>query len=333
MDGESPVGRTTGREDKETVRHPESKIAAWPLRPVIAAATGITAALSPSPAAAQSIEPRAYSPAPVGTNFAGIAYVKGYGPLESDQAFPASRIDLEVDSLLLGYTRSFNLLGKSAKFDVVVPYAKLSGEATFAGMPIENRVSGIGDPAARLTILFHGAPAMTLEEFGAYRQDLLIGASVQISVPIGKYDRTKLLNLGSNRWSVKPELGISKTWGRWTLETAAGAAFFGANDEFLGAHKRTQKPIYSVQGHLIYNLAPGAWFAVNTSFFTGGENRIDGFSVGSLQRNWRAGVISAFPITRRVSVKMSASKGVSARTGNNLDLYGVALQYRWGEGG
>ena len=294
--------------------------------------TGLVAAFSGSPAAAQSIEPRAYSPAPVGTNFVGLAYSEGHGLLESDPALPVSDIDLRLRGILVGYARSFNLLGKSAKIDVVAARGALSGDATFAGIPVRRRISGLGDPAAKLTILLHGAPAMNAAEFRSYHPDLLIGASVQVTVPLGRYDQAQLLNLGSNRWSVKPELGVSKAWGRWTVEAAAGATFFGANEEFLGNHKRTQKPIYSVQGHLIYNLAPGAWLAVNTSYFAGGANRIDNVDMGNLQKNWRAGIIAAIPITRRVSLKMNASKGVSARTGNNLDLYGIALQYRWGAG-
>ena len=51
-----------------------------------------------------------------------------------------------------------------------------------------------------------------------------------------------------------------------------------------------------------------------------------------LQRNWRFGATLAVPIDRQFSVKLYASSGVSARTGNNFDLIGAALQYRWGAG-
>jgi hypothetical protein len=180
--------------------------------------------------------------------------------------------------------------------------------------------------------LFHGAPAMNPAEFRRYRQDLLLGASVQVSIPMGQYDHERLINLGGNRWSIKPELGASKTWGRWTVETALGATFYTANDDFFGGHKRTQKPIYSAQGHIIYNLKPGMWLAGNLSWFAGGRTAIDGIEDDNLQENWRAGLIFAAPINRRFSLKVNASTGVSTRTGNNFDLYGIALQYRWSAG-
>lgn len=289
-------------------------------------------AFGASDAFAQSIEPRAYSPAPVGINFAIVAYTESRGAIPTDAALPLSDIDLKVHATLLAYARSLNLLGKTGKFDLIVPVAKLKGTATYFGDPVERKVSGLGDGLARLTILFHGAPAMTPAQFRNYKQDLLLGASVQVSVPNGQYDGDRLLNLGSNRWAIRPELGASKTWGRWTVESAVGAIFFTANDDFFGGHKREQKPIYTVQGHAIYNLAPGTWLALNLNWFGGGRTVIDGVDDDNLQKNWRAGAVVAIPLNRRFSLKANASTGVSTRTGNNFDLFGVALQYRWGTG-
>lgn len=289
-------------------------------------------ALSGAPAAGQSVEPRSYAPAPVGTNFLILAAAKAHGPLETDPALPLSDIDLHVKGVVLDYTRALSLWGKSAKLDVLIPYGHLSGDATFLGVPVARRVSGFSDPAVRMTVLFHGAPAMTARQFQAYRQDLIVGASLQVTIPAGKYDRDKLLNLGSHRWTVKPELGIAKSWGPVTLETATGVTFFTANREFLGSHERTQKPIYSAQAHLIYNIAPGAWVAANLSYFTGGKSSIDAVDKGALERNWRAGLVAAAPLTRRISLKVNGSKGVSQRTGAKFNLYGAAVQYRWGAG-
>jgi hypothetical protein len=280
----------------------------------------------------QSIEPRAYSAAPYGTNFVIMGLTEAQGAIPVDPALPLSDIDLKVHSALGAYARSLNLFGKSTKFDLVVPYGKIAGSAVYLGEPVERNVDGFSDPLARLTILVHGAPAMNAAEFRNYRQGLLLGASVQVSVPIGQYDEERLLNLGSNRWSVKPEIGISKVFGRWTIELATGATFYSDNKRFLDTHKRSQKPIYSAQSHVIYNIAPNSWIAANLSWFGGGQTSIDGIEDDNLQRNWRTGITAAVPLDRRFSLKANASTGVSARTGNNFDLYGLAVQYRWGEG-
>jgi hypothetical protein len=112
-------------------------------------------------------------------------------------------------------------------------------------------VCGLADPRVRLSVNFYGAPALTLEEFAHYRQDILVGASLQVAAPLGQYDPGKLLNIGTNRWFIKPELGISKALGPVTLELAAGVTFYTPNHDFFGGHEKQQDPIYSLQGHLV----------------------------------------------------------------------------------
>ena len=54
--------------------------------------------------------------------------------------------------------------------------------------------------------------------FGPSATDLIVGASLQVSAPFGQYDNDRLVNIGTNRWSFKPESGISKALCQWTLE-------------------------------------------------------------------------------------------------------------------
>ena len=86
-----------------------------------------------SPLAAQSIEPRNYSNAPIGASFliAGIAATDG--GLSIDPALPLTDPELRTWSSVLGYARFLDLWGKSAKVDVIVPYTFLSGHALFDG--------------------------------------------------------------------------------------------------------------------------------------------------------------------------------------------------------
>ena len=65
-------------------------------------------------------------------------------------------------------------------------------------------MSGLGDPIVRLSVNFYGAPAVSMDEYPTYQQDILVGASLQVSPPLGQYDPTRLLNVGTNRWSIRP---------------------------------------------------------------------------------------------------------------------------------
>jgi hypothetical protein len=140
------------------------------------------------------------------------------------------------------------------------------------------------------------------------------------------------VNISTNRWAFKPELGISKTLGPLTLELAAGVSFYTDNHDFLDGQTRAQDPIYSLQGHVIYSLRSGIWLAVDGTYYTGGRTTVDGVEGNDLQKNWRVGLTVALPVNRHNSLKLYASTGVSTRTGSDFDTVGVAWQYRWGGG-
>jgi hypothetical protein len=279
---------------------------------------------------AQSIEPRAYADIPVGVNFliGGFAYTEG----SLANSLPITNTHLDVSNGILAYSRSLDLWGKSAKFDTNVPYSWLSGSADYMGQTLTRRVNGFGDPAFRLSVNLYGAPALTPQQFAAYHQDLVIGASLQVTAPLGQYDSTRLVNLGTNIWTFKPEFGVSKALGRWTLELQAAVTVFTDNTNFYNGNKRTQDALYQLQQHVIYSFNRGVWASLDATFYTGGRSTLNDTLSNDLQQNWRVGATLAMPINRYNSLKMYASDGVSARTGNNFKLYGIALQHRWGGG-
>jgi hypothetical protein len=281
---------------------------------------------------AQDLEPRAYVNTPVGLNFllAGYGYMAGV--VATDPALPLQNADIKVHSAFLAYARALDVWGMSGKVDVVVPYAWLSGSADVMGQPREREVSGFADPRLRFSVNLYGAPALSLQEFAHYRQDLIIGASLQVSAPLGQYNPDKLVNIGTNRWSFKPEIGIGKALGPLRLELSIGVTLYTDNHDFFGVKTRAQAPIYSVQGHVSYDLGSGIWVAVDGTYYTGGRTTVDGVEGDDLQKNSRLGVTVALPVNRHTSVKLYGSTGVSTRTGSDFDAIGILLQYRWGGG-
>ncbi|MET0656663.1 MAG: transporter, partial [Steroidobacteraceae bacterium] len=281
---------------------------------------------------AQELEPRAYSNAPVGLNFLIAGYGYTQGGVVTDPAIPLTNADIRIHTAVLAYARSVDMWGRSGKFDVVLPYSSLSGTAEVDGQPVERDISGVGDARVRFSINLLGAPALSLREMARYHQDLIVGASLQIGIPIGQYDSTRLVNLGTHRWVVRPELGLSKVVGRWTFELAGAAAIYGDNDNFFGGHTREQDPIYSVQGGVVYGFRSGVWMAVSGTYYTGGRTTVDGTRGNDLQKNSRVGATLALPVNRHNSIKLHANSGVSTRTGSDFDSGGIAWQYRWGGG-
>ena len=302
------------------------------MKPVIRVLAACAVLAAACTARAQDIEPRSYSNAPVGVNFAIAGYAYTRGGISFGSQLPIANPNLESSSAIVAFARVLDLWGMSGKFDATVPYTWLSGTANYRGDTLTRNVNGFANSAFRLSINLYGAPALTMKEFVDWEQDLIIGASLRVIAPWGQYDDTKIVNIGTNRWSFKPEIGISKALGPWTLEAKAAATFFTANDDFFGGKSLRQDPLYSAQANAIYSFRSGVWGSLDATYFTGGRTTLEGVRNSDLQQNWRLGATLAIPVDRRNSIKLHASSGVSSRTGNDYDLIGAAWQYRWGGG-
>ena len=286
--------------------------------------------LAPALAVAQALEPRAYSNAPVGLNFAIAAYSYSSGGIAFDPSVPLENGEGRVDALALAYVRMLDVLGKAGSVAVVLPVAHFSGTATLNGVDQSRAMTGLGDPALRLAVNFYGAPAMTTAAFASYKQDLIVGTSLTLTAPLGQYDSAHAINLGTNRWSAKPEIGLSQAVGPWTFELNAAGTWFTRNDDYFGGTTREQEPIYSTQLHVTRQLGRGMWGAVSGTWYAGGRTSLDGVARDDKQSGSRFGATFAFPLGGGHSLKLFASTGLYTRTGQNFDTFGVAWQTAWG---
>ena len=141
----------------------------------------------------------------------------------------------------------------------------------------------------------------------------------------------RLVNLGTNRFTVKPELGVSKTFGPLQVEVSGGVSFYTVNNDFFNGKTRSQAPIGSLQGHVCYNFKKGVWAALDGTYYWGGHTTVDGVEGNDLQKNTRLGLTVAIPLGIHHSVKVNLSTGVSTRTGSDYDVAGLIWQYRWGK--
>ena len=280
---------------------------------------------------AQQMEPRAYSNAPMGLNFLIAGFAHSEGDVLLDPSLPVEGAHAVVQTGLLGYARTLDFRGQSGTIGLVLPYASLSANGSLEGQTLSAERSGFADPALRLTVNLYGAPALSPQDFAGYKQDVIVGASLLVTAPLGRYDSSKVVNIGTNRWSVKPEIGVSKALGPWTLEAAAGATFFSDNDEFLGNGTREQDPLYAIQAHVIYNFKPGMWGALDTTYYAGGRTSVNGGLKNDLQQTWRFGATFSMAVSRRNSVKLYFSSGAIDRTGTDFRIIGIAWQYWWAD--
>jgi hypothetical protein len=281
--------------------------------------------------AAQELEPRQYANLPIGMNFLVAGGTRSEGGALFEPAVALTDAAIDINGLVLGYARGLALGPYSAKFDGGVGRICLDGSARLQGQAESRHVCGATDAKLRLTVNFRGAPPLRLEEFSAYRQRLIVGASLAVSLPTGQYDSTRLVNIGTNRSAVKLEVGASRLFSVWTVETALAGTWFGTNTEFFGGRRRSQDPILSLQGHAVRTFRSGRWLAFGANYYRGGETVTGSVLNANLQSNVRIGVTWSMPVTPRTSIKIHLNRGVRTRIGTSFDALGIAWQYRWSD--
>ena len=278
---------------------------------------------------AQELVPAAYTPAPYGINLVTLTAAYNDGDLAFDPSGPIEDASGQISFSNLGFARTFNFAGRSANIGIGVPYVVGHLEGLYLGEQAYADRSGLGDMGVRIAVNVFGAPAMTPQQFQSYRPKTLIGASMVVKAPTGQYDPSKLINIGTNRWSFKPELGIVRVMGRWAIDAYVGGWFYTDNTEFFGGLTREQDPILSTQCHARYLIKPGLWVAVDGNFWWGGQTTINGVESDDLQRNSRVGATVAMRIGRNHSLRIAASTGAVTRIGGDFDSIGASYGYSW----
>lgn len=285
--------------------------------------------ISSATTAAQDMEPRAYSRAPVGAQTILLTYGFQHGDILTDSALPLTDVSVRLNSGVLGYAGTFGIYGKQANFGVAIPYFHGRVKGTVFEEQLEVKRSGLGDMRLRFSTLLRGGPALGPKEFAAQKPKTLVGVSLSVIAPTGQYDPRRLVNIGSNRWGFKPEVGISKPLGRWNLELAGGAWFFTENGNFFGGVRRGQEPLLSLQAHTSYTIKPRMWVAFGGTYFRGGRTKVNDVENNDALSNSRVGATFSFPFKDRQSLKFAWMKGVTTRFGGDISLYAVGWQYTW----
>jgi hypothetical protein len=310
--------------DRFKVACMKNKVILIVLSLVIAMTFGITGR-----ARAQQLEPRSYTPSPVGANILGMGYLYSSGDSALDPSSPIENVFARVNSVVPYYTRTFGFLGRQASVTAATSYAwyTIHGDVYDVGRSVSR--SGFADPLFRIAVNLMGGPALTPLEFRRHKQETSLGTSLTVIPPFGQYDPSKLINLGTNRWSFKPELGLSQPLGDWAIEFYAGVWLFTDNDNYFGGQVRKQDPLASYQAHVVYTVRPRLWAAFDFTYYAGGTTTVNGQHKNDRQDNTRAGITLSVPMTSSQSLKLTWARGVSTRIGSSFDTFGAAWQLIW----
>jgi len=265
-------------------------------------------------------------------NFALLAYGYSTGNIFFDPALPIEDAEGTVQSVTLAYVRTLSFFGKSAKLAGVLPRAWGDWNGYLEGEYRTRTASGFADPGLQLTVNFIGSPAMTLQDMARYKEGTIVGASLLVRMPLGQYDADRLINLGTNRWTFVPRIGISHRVNRWTFEAIGSASFYTDNNDAYQDSELSQAPLFGFVVDAIYQFKRGFWMGLAGGYGTGARTTVSGVPKDTYQQNVRLGATLVFPLSRYSSLKATFLRSPSTKRGADFDTYSLAYQARWGGG-
>jgi len=200
----------------------------------------------PSLCLAQELEPRRWSHLPTGANFAGGGYAYTEADIFVDPVIRAENVEMEMHTWAVQYIRTFELFQKSARIDFTQAYQEGRWTGLIDGVPRSIKRNGLSDSVLRFAMNLYGAPPLEGKEFAAYRAkadvETIFGTALVVQLPTGDYMEDKLINLGSNRFTFRPQLGVVHNRGKWSMELTGEVLLYTDNDDFFNGKELEQDP-------------------------------------------------------------------------------------------
>jgi hypothetical protein len=288
---------------------------------------------SPARLYSQFTDPRYYDNTPVNVNQLEIVYGYARSDTSIDTSIVVGDAQLNLNFGVLDCTRYFSLVHHAAWVEPAVPFGDLRGSTT--GTEIRGSSTGTGDSSYQVGILMKGGKALSVAQFATYHPATTVGTSLSVTAPTGQYSADKILNLGSNRWSFKPEFAVAFPLGpqkKWEFDTYANAYFYTENNSYHGAESFQQKPLPGVEGHISYSFRSNAWASLDTRYSFGGDTIVDGVDQENAQKNFTLGSELNLSLNTRNSLVFEFGKLIVHENGPAYGGLGVKYIFSWGKG-
>ena len=295
--------------------------------------------LLPATGSAQGEGPRAYWKAPANTHAVGTWMMLFNGNASGvNTAVPIEGAAIDTRVYLANYTAFFNLLGRRNQVSATMPFGSIRGTTTgFNPVNLDVAAKGAADPTVFWALNLIGAPAQTLVEYSQWEQRTILDAQIYMTAPLGSYDDERLLNLGTNRWTVRlglpfvQSIGDFKPGRRTTLELTPSMTFFTDNDSaFRGTSVLEQDPLYKLEGHVTRDITDKLWVSADALWQAGGETTVDGEKQDNSQSSLGLGFTVGFGITEEVAFQGTWGNTLTdPEDGLNMNMLWLRFTYAW----
>ena len=264
---------------------------------------------------AQGDGPRGYLFLPKDQNIVIPWYMNLSGNINPTGQVVLPDADVNTNVFLVNYHHTFGLGGRFGMFQFVLPGGGVTGKAQLGDQTVEARKSsGLSDAYVATTINIAGAPALAPREYVAYPFRASVSALFGVFMPTGSYDNTRLLNLGTNRWTFRFGAPIVVGIGEWqigkrtTFEINPQVLVYTDNTDLAVGDSRSQDLLVVVESSLTRDLNRAMWVGATFRYFGGGETSVDGVPDDNRQND--VGVSGTFGMALSPSVSFQVSYGV-----------------------
>jgi hypothetical protein len=282
---------------------------------------------------------RSYWKAPANTHSLGPWIMLLTGNASGfNTAVPVDGASIDTRVYMVNYTSFFNLFGRRNQASLTLPFGSLSGTTTGVSPgTLAAAAKGNADPTIWWAVNVLGAPAQTLAEYAGWEQRTILDAQVYVTAPLGSYDADELLNLGTNRWSVRFGLPFVQSIGsfmpgqRTTLELVPSLTLYTDNDQAnRGTEVLGQDPLFKVEGHLTRDVTDKLWLSGDAMYTSGGETKIDGEPQDNAQTTFALGFTVGFELSEDVSfMGIWGNSLTDPEDGINMNMIWLRFSYHW----
>ena len=284
---------------------------------------------------AQDLEPRRWTHLPVDMNIFSIGYARQDADIYFNPMIGITDGTADINAWLARFSRSFNWFGMTARIDGILPYVSGTWWGLVDSEPGQRSIRTGDDPWLRLSLNFVGSPAMRRQEYLNFLQKnpvrTIVGASLAVSLPWGGYEPKELINVGSNRFALRPQIGVLHERGSWSYELTSSVSVFSANDDFVESIRLSQEPIFALQAHVTRNFKGNFWLGAGIAYAAGGEVKLDGAPTAYEVDNVLWNLVGSYRITNNQSVMLAWHKGrTQVDVGTDTDSWLLSYSVYWG---
>jgi hypothetical protein len=286
------------------------------------------------PLTAQEVEIRRWNHLPIDRNFVTANYAHTQGDIAVDPVLRLEDVSVEMETWLLGYIRTFELLDRTARLEIRQAWQAGVWNGILDGTPTSTSREGWSDTFVRFVVDLVGAPPLAGKAYADYRAatnvETIVGAALSVQLPTGEYFKDKLINLGTNRFTFRPQLGVHQQYCNWSFEVTGTASIYTENSSFFNGNLLQQDPYYAIDGSVEYTIQTGVWASVGAGVGVGGRSTVNGVEKDDRRGDFGWLVSAGFPITTALGFKATyLETGHWAKVGVESQTVSVGLVANW----